>query len=41
VDLLLAPVVRPLDMEIKAVTYHGLRVRREHGCLRAAVIFDV
>lgn len=30
-----------LEREVKAASYHGLRVRRERGALRATVILDV
>lgn len=35
-----APVAA-IDKEIKAVTYHGLRVRQAEGRLRANIVFDV
>jgi SHS2 domain-containing protein len=33
--------VEAADKEIKAVTYHNLRVRRENGGLRVNIVFDV
>jgi SHS2 domain-containing protein len=40
-QLLVAPYARPPRLEIKAATYHDLRVTEKNGRLRAAVVFDV
>jgi SHS2 domain-containing protein len=39
--LRLAPCRRAPQMEVKAVTYHNLRVEEKNGVLNAAIIFDI
>lgn len=39
--LIIAPSPRVPGIDVKAVTYHNLRVREKDGVLRAAVVLDV
>ena len=39
--LILAAGARPPRLDIKAVTYHNLRVETRGGWLRAAIVFDI
>ena len=39
--LIIAPCPRLPRIDVKAVTYHNLRVREKDGVLRAAVVLDV
>jgi SHS2 domain-containing protein len=40
-DLVIVPLEREPDIEIKSVTYHNLQVRDRNGIKSAEVIFDV